>query len=301
MAEEDTAGSRRLGVEGRTSSTISNQDSDLLIPQLKFLISNVKNMVPNPLTSENYSIWRLQLSQHFAANGYDAHLTGLAVRPPDSVPHEQNRWKLIDCNLVSALLATISPPILPYVINLGSAHDVWTALERRLQPTNRSRVIQLKNELHQIQMRDRTMQQYLDQIKTIVNNIAAAGSTVDTKDIVLYILNGMPTAYNSFKTAIRTSLQPIHLDDLYSLLSSEKIILQQQNLKDSQNSESTAFFSNRNYRWKKSRGRGSFQRHPTNDRSMPQVEALSSARPPFQCPTCQICGKSGHVALNCWH
>ncbi|KAI0509804.1 hypothetical protein KFK09_010400 [Dendrobium nobile] len=278
MADEDDAGSRRSGAEGRTMSTTSNQDSDLLIPpQLKFLISNVKNMVPNPLTSDNYSIWRLQLSQHFAANGYEAHLTGQAVSSPNSTLQEQNRWKLVDRNLVSALLATISPPILPYVINLGSAHEVWTALERRLQPTNRSRVIQLKNELHQIQMRDRTMGQYLDQIKTIVDNIAAAGSTVDTEDIVLYILNGLPSAYNSFKTAIRTSMQPIHLDDLYSLLSSEEIILQQQNLKDQiQQSESTALFSNRNYKGKKPRGKGPFPRQQTNERKIQPVEVSSS-------------------------
>ncbi|KAI0516541.1 hypothetical protein KFK09_009218 [Dendrobium nobile] len=236
MAGEESVDSRR-----NTSTVANGKETDLLIPpHLKFLISNIKNLVPTTLTTENYSIWRLQLFQHFSANGYGEHLTGQAECPPESEESAHSRWVLIDRNLVSALLSTISPSILPYVIMLRTSHDVWTTLEHRLQPKNRSRVIQLKNELHQIQMRDRTMLQYLDQIKKLVDNIAAAGSTVDTEDIVLYILNGLPATYNSFKTAIRTSLQPINLDELYSLLSSEEINLQHQQFQENQNSDSTS-------------------------------------------------------------
>ncbi|PKU67628.1 Retrovirus-related Pol polyprotein from transposon TNT 1-94 [Dendrobium catenatum] len=277
MGDEASVGSHRQ------QSTISSQDSDLAIPiHLKFLISNIKNLVPTILTTENYSIWKLQLYQHFAANGYDGHLSGTVLCPLDSDILDQNRWRLIDLNLVSALLSTISPSILPYVITLHTAHDIWITLERRLQPANRSRVIQLKNELHQIRMADQTMQQYLDHIKKLVDNIAAAGSTVDTEDIVLYILNGLPASYNSFKTEIRTSLQPISLDDLYSLLSSEEINLQHQLLQESHQSETTALFSNQssNYRG---------------------CSNKSHTRPQQSRPVCQICGKIGHTAVNCWH
>ncbi|XP_020694256.2 uncharacterized protein LOC110108085 [Dendrobium catenatum] len=253
MAGKESAGSRRV-----TSTISNNKEIDLLIPpHLKFLISNIKNLVPTTLTTKNYQIWMLQLFQHLSANSYGEHLIGQVVCPVEADESEQSHWALIDRNLVSALPSTISPSILPYVIMLRTSHDVWTTLELRLQPTNRSRVIQLKNELHHIQMRDRTMQQYLDQIKTIVDNIAAAGSTIDMEDIVLYILNGLPAAYNSFKTAIRTSLQPINLDNLYYLLSNKEINLQYQQLQDSHHSDSTTLFTNRsaNYRGKSNKCR----------------------------------------------
>ncbi|PKU84685.1 hypothetical protein MA16_Dca021987 [Dendrobium catenatum] len=133
------------------TSNVSHQETELLIlSHLKFLISNIKNLVPTLLTSENCAIWRLQLHQHFSANGFGEHLTGCAICPPESGFTEHVRWKLIDQNIVSALLSTISPSILPYVLNLKTAHDIWITLERRLQPINYSRVIQLKNKLHQI-------------------------------------------------------------------------------------------------------------------------------------------------------
>ncbi|PKU82139.1 Retrovirus-related Pol polyprotein from transposon TNT 1-94 [Dendrobium catenatum] len=283
----------------RTNASTSDVATELTIPpSLKFLVSNIKNLVPTQLILENYAIWRLQLFQHFSANGFEDHLTGTDSRPPSSAVSEFKTWTLVDQNLVSALLSTISPSILPYVISLGTAHDVWLTLERRLQPTNRSRVIQLKNELHQIQMCDHTMRQYLDQIKILVDNITAAGSTIDTEDIILYILNGLPAAYNAFTTAIRASLQPISLDDLYSLLCSEEINLQHRQLKETSNPEVLAMLSNRNYsgQWKSNKQRGKNHIPCNQQQAEPPSAAKTSMRPSYQ-----IYGKTGHTTLNCWH
>lgn len=40
----------------------------------------------------------------------------------------------------------------------------------------------------------------------LVDNIAAPGATIDTKDITLYILNGSASHYQAFKTVICTNL-----------------------------------------------------------------------------------------------
>ncbi|PKU67050.1 Retrovirus-related Pol polyprotein from transposon TNT 1-94 [Dendrobium catenatum] len=294
MAEQGSTTSHRT-----VSSTSDAMAEHTIPPSLKFLVSNIKNLVPTQLISDNYAIWRLQPFQHFSANGFDDHLTGTENRPPALAITEHKFWTLIDRNLVSALFYTISPSILPYVISLSTAHDVWTTLERRLQPTNCSRIIQLKNELHHIQMRDQTMRQYLDQIKILVDNITAAGSVVDPEDIVLYILNGLPATYNAFKTAIRTSLQPISLDDLYSLLCSEEINLQHQQLKDNPNSEVLAMFSNKNYSGQVKSGKQRVKNYPP--RNQQSAEPSNSGKNSSNRPSCQICGKIGHSALNCWH
>lgn len=55
----------------------------------------------------------------------------------------------------------------------------------------------------------------------MIDNISVAGSYIDTDDIILYILNGLPPTYQSFKTTIPAKLSPISLEDLYSLLCSE--------------------------------------------------------------------------------
>ncbi|PKU77959.1 Retrovirus-related Pol polyprotein from transposon TNT 1-94 [Dendrobium catenatum] len=67
------------------------------------------------------------------------------------------------------------------------------------------------------------MAQYLTSIKSLVDNISAAGATIDSEDIVLYTLNGLPPSYQAFKTAIRTKQGPLSLDELYSYLLTEEI------------------------------------------------------------------------------
>lgn len=65
--------------------------------------------------------------------------------------------------------------------------------------TNRSRVIQLKNELHNLMMKMQTMTQYLKEIKTIVDQIAAERSDIDEEEILMYMLNGLQSIYQAFK------------------------------------------------------------------------------------------------------
>ncbi|KAI0527073.1 hypothetical protein KFK09_002670 [Dendrobium nobile] len=242
-----------MGEQGSSSSLPpssslqpGNTSTEVIIPApLKFPISNIKNLIPHPLTIDNYAIWRIQVLQQVTANNYAGHLTGAVPPPPDVTSPEHASWLLVDSNLISALFATISPSILPYVITASTAQEVWTTLERRLQPTSRSRVIQLKNELHHIQLKNLSMQQYLTQIKNIVDNISASGSKLDPEDIVHYILNGLPATYNSFNTYMRTSPLPADLDSLYSLLCSEEIHANQDNQREN-STDQTAFYSNPN-------------------------------------------------------
>ncbi|KAI0524045.1 hypothetical protein KFK09_003409 [Dendrobium nobile] len=276
------------------------------IPQpLKFLVSNIKNLAPHPLTAENYSIWRVQLLQQFTANGYVGHLTGIVKPPSDPTSVDHAQWLLVDSNLLSALFSTVSQPILPYIITSTTTHDAWTVLERRLQPTSRSRVMQLKNELYRVQMKDLPMQQYLIRIKSIMDNISAFGSQIDTEDIMLHILNGLPPNFNSFKSTIRNSLLPIDLDTFYSMLCNEEIHLQHEQYQENTTTTSTTVLyaansnnshscSNNAKRYGKNKTPQTPPATPTYAYSPPSSQ--NSAR-----PTCQICGKLGHVALNCWH
>ncbi|KAI0500261.1 hypothetical protein KFK09_018471 [Dendrobium nobile] len=133
------------------------------------------------------------------------------------------------------------------------------------------------------------MIQYLNEVKTIVDQIAAAGSTVDNEDIILYILNGLSMSYQSFKTYIRTMQTPLNLDQLYPLLISEELHLVADNARATSIADSqTALFA--------SRGRG---RRP---RSRPQSSGNQTKdQPSKNQSTCQICLKRDHIAMECWH
>ncbi|KAL0908526.1 hypothetical protein M5K25_023022 [Dendrobium thyrsiflorum] len=147
-------------------------------------------MVNTPLTTENHLLWRSQILKVFAANGFEGFLTGSIPSPPrflfsvSGLPSPNPafaQWTLIDQNLTAALYSIISPSLLPYILNLTTCAEVWQTLDKRLQSSNRSRLLQLKSELHHIAMKDQTMTQYLSTIKAKVDAITAAGSQIDPK------------------------------------------------------------------------------------------------------------------------
>lgn len=137
-----------------------NKMSEMVIPaQLKFLMSNIKSVINTQLNPDNYLLWRSQIAKLFTANGFDGFLTGIETKPEKQVRDASgavilnpkfNLWLLIDQNLAAALYSTISPTLLPYVINLDTCFDIWRTIEKRLQSSNRSKILQLKNELHHI-------------------------------------------------------------------------------------------------------------------------------------------------------
>ncbi|PKU64016.1 Retrovirus-related Pol polyprotein from transposon TNT 1-94 [Dendrobium catenatum] len=270
---------------------------------------NVKTVLSTQLTVDNYPIWKAQILTLFSANGFESYLDGSIIEPPPQIlssdgaskinPLHQT-WKLIDQNLASALYATISPSLLPYVLNLPSYHAIWTTIQRRFQSTNPSKQLQLKSELLHLQKGDKTMVQYLSDIKQLVDAITAAGSTVDSADIILYTLKGLPQAYNGFKTAVRSQIQPIGLDDFYSLLCTEELNMQSDAVSDLpspiQADPTLALQAVRG----RPHGRGRFS-YNSNRGGRSSSPNIRGGRHPHSTVQCQICNRVGHSAFQCWY
>ncbi|PKU72458.1 Retrovirus-related Pol polyprotein from transposon TNT 1-94 [Dendrobium catenatum] len=154
-------------------------------------------------------------------------------------------------------------------------------------------------------MKDLSVQQYLTRIKQIVDNISASGSKIESEDVMLHILNGLPPTYNSFKSTIRSSLLPINLDTFYALLCNEEIHLQQENLQElNGNTNPAALYAALS---NSSRNRNNNYRRPNKPKNQQPSQPAPTFPPAASTPQsssrtiCQICGKIGHIALNCWH
>ncbi|PKU60303.1 Retrovirus-related Pol polyprotein from transposon TNT 1-94 [Dendrobium catenatum] len=151
-------------------------------------------------------------------------------------------------------------------------------------------------------MKDKSMTQYLLDVKSKVDALAAAGAPVEVEDVIHYTLNGLPPTYQAFKTAIRTNLRSVSLDELYTLLCSEELNLLHETTKElhdlSLHGTQTALTANRG----RGRGRTPNSRGRNNSRSnYSQSNSNRGGKPPRSSISCQICGKTGHSAVKCWH
>ncbi|CAL9029522.1 unnamed protein product, partial [Prunus brigantina] len=190
---------------------------------------HVPNILSLKLTRDNYLLWKnlfLPVLQNYDMSGI---IDGTEPCPPQFIsspdntltpnPAFTNRTKDLSCKIWinSALFDTV----LSYIVGATSSRDLWLNLEKRFAALTRSHLLQLKAHLQTIKKGSLTMLEYIQQIKTIADSLAAAGSPLANSDFITHILQGLPTEYDALSTFIRVRSEPLSPEDLHGLLLSE--------------------------------------------------------------------------------
>uniref|UniRef100_A0A2N9EHV2 Retrotransposon Copia-like N-terminal domain-containing protein n=1 Tax=Fagus sylvatica TaxID=28930 RepID=A0A2N9EHV2_FAGSY len=261
------------------------------------LLNNMSNLMSIKLDSVNYMVWKLQISAILDAYSMIEHLDGSTQQPRQFLIDEAGVqsvnpafliWKKKDKALLTLIYSTLSSPVLAMVV--GST----TSQER---------------------------------IKSTRDKLFAVGVLVDNEELLHMVLKGLPKEFAPFASAIRTRDDTISFEKLSVLLQTEEQSMTEA-LDPFSNSALAMFVTNnqkphtdfnggfngnqgynkgRGGRNSSNRGRGgrSFGYYPTPS----QMPHTSNSQPPSQFgsqgrperPTCQICWKAGHNAIDCYH
>ncbi|KAL7003080.1 hypothetical protein U1Q18_052407 [Sarracenia purpurea var. burkii] len=123
------------------------------------------------------------------------------VRNPEAIC-----WKKIDSQLMSCITGTFSLSIYTMVISsCKNNYEVWLTLGKKFTSLSRSHVQQLNTRVNSIFKKARSMDQYLSEIKEVVDMLAIASAPVDSEDLILIVLNGFSDEYNVFQTFVRAT------------------------------------------------------------------------------------------------
>jgi hypothetical protein len=305
------------------------------------LLNNMSNLMSTKLDSSNYIIWKLQISTVLDAYSMIDHLDGSTSQPSQFLITETGMqsvnpafliWKKRDKALLTLLYSTLSSPVLAMVVGLSTSQEVWNKLEERFTCTARANVLNLKLELQSIKKGNETVSSYLQRIKTVRDKISAVGVQSDHEELLHVILKGLPKKYAPFASAIRTKDGVLSLEKLSMLLQTEEQSMQELTNPFSNsalamfvtpNKPSNGYNGNQSYNNNRGRGgRNSFSRgrggrspnftsnfntpsfNASNfnaSQSYPQQQSQSASQAKSERPTCQICWKQGHYAIDCYH
>jgi transposase InsO family protein len=288
------------------------------------------NLMSTKLDSTNYMIWKLQISAILEAYSMIDHLD--SSNPPpcpflftDAGTQSANppflMWKKRDKALLTLLYSTLSSPVLAMVVGLSTSLEVWNTLEERFTSTARANVLNLKMELQSVRKGNETITTYLQRVKTVSDKLSAVGVHTDHEELLHVILKGLPKEYAPFASAIRTRDGLLSLEKLSVLLQTEEQSMQEASdplsnsalaMFVSHNKPSNNYSGNQGYtrggrgRNSFSRGRGGGGRSSSNytpNFNSPLMQQQSPSAPPIKSdrPTCQICWKQGHYAIDCYH
>lgn len=214
----------------------TSSSTEYLPASLSFLIANFQSFVTVKLDSSNYFAWKTQIENALIANSLFDYATGL-VQVPDSEIEDPTgnkvsnpafeKWGTIDRMLMSCIIATVTPSVLPHIVGSKRTCEVWTRLEEKFSSLSRTHIQDLKCRIYSLK-KTTSMEQYLDSIKVLVQRLEATGSHMEDEELVFHTLKGLPDpTYRSFKQAIRTRFEtaPLTFSGLVSMLMAEDLYL----------------------------------------------------------------------------
>ncbi|KAJ9565882.1 hypothetical protein OSB04_001848 [Centaurea solstitialis] len=127
-------------------------------------------------------------------------------------------WISNDAHVYMLIISTISEASFRHVQGTKS-QELWISLERVYAPHSSSREYTLKTQLLRIEMKgDETVDAYLNRAKEYSDALAAIGSPVSDKDLVMLTVSALREEYNSFKLTIAGRKLPTRFIELHALL-----------------------------------------------------------------------------------
>ena len=86
---------------------------------------------------------------------------------------------------MSVILLSLSTEVLHLVVDCQTSHGLWRTLETTLASPSNSRIIQLHCSFQNLRQNDSTVSVYLQQAKTLFDELAIIGMPLSLKDFNL--------------------------------------------------------------------------------------------------------------------
>jgi len=163
---------------------------------------------------------------------------------------------------------------------------------------SRGRIINTRMTLATSQKGTSTIPDYFNKMKSLADDMAAAGKKLEDEELASYILAGLDSDYDLIVSTIGARVEPISLGELYTQLISWE---QRLDLTHGGGSRSFANTATRGVRggFNRGGGRGRY------NRGRGRGNNGNGGRPQYRNnnngdrPTCQLCGKEGHLEVRC--
>jgi hypothetical protein len=114
-------------------------------------------------------------------------------------------WIARDQQVLRWIVNTLSPDVLAHVIGLESSAEVWEAINSHVSASSKSRVQHLRAALIETKKGDMSADKYFAKMKTIAQELAAAGKPLDDDELVWYVLKNLGDKYKYLVTAVRAN------------------------------------------------------------------------------------------------
>ena len=181
---------------------------------------NISNCVTIKLTERNYIHWKRQFESFLSGVDLLGFVNGASPQP-DSVIHVPNiaggyrdvpnpdyqQWVRSDQIVQAWLVGSLSEDILSVVLGAQTAQEVWVSLGNHFNRVSSARLFELQRRLQTVSKANKTMTDYLKEIKGLCDQLNSVGSPVTEKMKIFAALQGLGQEYEPIKTSVEGAME----------------------------------------------------------------------------------------------
>lgn len=119
---------------------------------------------------------------------------------------DHQQWVRSDQIVQAWLVGSLSEDILGIVLGAHAALEVWISLGNHFNRVSSSRLFELQRRLQTVTKANKTMSDYLKEIKDLCDQLHSVGSPVTEKMKVFATLQGLGREYEPIKTSIEGAM-----------------------------------------------------------------------------------------------
>lgn len=214
---------------GTLSTTTAASSSSTSSPSLPSIASSITVK----LDQENYLLWRAQFVPALHAHDLMGFVDGSIKEPAkliaapggdDNTAKVPNplyaTWFRLDQQVLSAILASLTPGLLGHVLFMATAEEAWKALQEMFASRSRARIVQLRVQLATTQKGDMSMAEYYHRMKNLADTMSSIGQPLSSAEIVSYMLAGLGDDYDNLITSLTSRTEDVSIGELYAHLMS---------------------------------------------------------------------------------
>jgi hypothetical protein len=147
-----------------------------------------------PLGPRNYCVWSYRMKLLLVKKQL------WAAVDPGNLPTDR------DAQALALIGMHVSDSYLPTIFECKTAKEAWTKLAAMLQPTSTTRRLALLRELNELRKENgEPMVTYVNRAKQLMTSLLGVGQTIDSKEMALRMLAGLPKQYDVLVTVLEAS------------------------------------------------------------------------------------------------
>jgi hypothetical protein len=194
------------------------------------------------------------------------------------------KFKDSDINAMSIIVDSIKYHLIPYIFHIDSSKKMHDALTNLFSVRNIGQVMSLKNEPHDMKMKDDDIiTSYFVRISQLRDQRQAIEEIISEKELVNIVLNGLPKTWDAFAISMNTRKEYPTFEEIWTCWAQEESRISAK--EKPQNKYDDQAFTARFKNFRNKRKFGS-RKKPNQEKNMSEIQ-------------CFNCRKYGHYKNHC--